>query len=63
MIKVLRKGKIKKIACSECESILSYEVENINKRAFLNIFGEYEIREYIICPECKENIYIGEIKR
>ena len=63
MIKVLKKAKIKKITCSECEAILSYEEEDINKRVFFNPSGDSEVRECIICPECEENIYIGEIQR
>lgn len=53
MIKVLIEGKRKKIQCTDCEALLSYEEEDIQQSP--TAFS----KQYIVCPQCQSAIYIG----
>ena len=57
MIKVLVEGKRKKIQCTDCEAILSYEQEDIKQSSAA--FHDNHYQKYIICPQCQSTIFIG----
>ena len=56
MIKVLIEGKRKKIQCTDCEALLSYEEEDIQQSP--TTFSDH-YQQYIVCPQCQSAIYIG----
>lgn len=63
MIKVLEHG-IRKITCSNCKAKLQYEQEDIQKVEVQDdILTDGEIRKYIICPECDNEIFLTPIRR
>ena len=62
MIKVLEHG-VKKVTCPHCKAKLQYEQEDIQEEVIPALLGEDEIRKYIICPDCKNEIVLTPIKR
>lgn len=65
MIEIIKYGSKKRITCSGCESVLSYnENEDVEKKPYteldLGSSGMCEritkYRKYIICPVCKHQI-------
>jgi len=66
MIKVLEHG-VRKITCPNCKAKLQYEQEDIqtDKRDFKLLPGDWEYQEiqYIVCPDCGNEIFITPIKR
>lgn len=63
MIKVLEHG-IKKVTCPYCKAKLQYEQEDIQEVEVQdNILIDGEIREYIICPDCGNEIILTPIRR
>ena len=66
MIKVLEHG-IRKITCPNCKAKLQYEQEDIqiDERDFEILPGDWDSQEiqYIVCPDCGNEIFITPIKR
>lgn len=63
MIKVLEHG-IRKITCPNCKARLQYEQEDIQEIEVQdNILIDGEIRKYIICPDCGDEIILTPIRR
>ena len=62
MIKELEHG-VKKVTCPHCKAKLQYEQEDIQEEVIPALLGEDEIRKYIICPDCKNEIVLTPIKR
>ena len=63
MIKVLEHG-IRKITCPHCKAKLQYEQEDIQEVEVQDdILTDGEIRKYIICPDCENEIYLTPIKK
>ena len=66
MIKVLEHG-IRKITCPYCKAKLQYEQEDIqtDERDFEIVVGNWESQEieYIICPDCRNEIVLTPVKR
>lgn len=63
MIKVLEHG-IRKITCPNCKAKLQYEQEDIQEVEIQdNILVDGEIRKYIICPDCGNEIILMPIRR
>lgn len=49
-----------KITCPECNSVLEYTYQDIQRREENNIFGYYaRSKRYIVCPVCKREIDIA----
>ena len=64
MIKIIEHGTIKKKQCENCGCLFSYEKEDIEHSMNLSLEGfacgcGYD---YIICPQCKEEIRLRGIK-
>lgn len=61
MIKVIRHG-IRKVTCPYCKAKLEYEQEDvrIGEEHIETFPGEWEDEdyEYIVCPDCNEEIVI-----
>ena len=61
MIKVIKHG-VRKISCPNCKAKLEYEHEDIqigtNQVEIMPGEWEDEEYEYIICPDCNEEIVI-----
>lgn len=47
--------KYKKVTCSNCASILRYLPCDVKTETFKN----YDPNVYIICPNCKEGVYLS----
>jgi len=63
MIKVLEHG-IRKITCPNCKAKLQYEQEDIQEvKVQDDILTDGDIRKYIICPDCGNEIILTPIKR
>ena len=66
MIKVLEHG-IRKITCPNCKAKLQYEQEDIktDERDYEIIPGDWESQEiqYIVCPDCENEIVLTPLKR
>jgi len=63
MIKVLEHG-IRKITCPNCKAKLQYEQEDIQEvKVQYDILTDGDIRKYIICPDCGNEIILTPIKR
>ena len=66
MIKVLEHG-VRKITCPYCKAKLQYEQEDIqtDERDFEILVGNWESQEiqYIICPDCGNEIILSPLKR
>lgn len=62
MIKVLEHG-VRKVTCSDCKAKLQYEQEDVQQEIVEEFLGENKIREYIICPDCKNKIILTPTKR
>lgn len=61
MIKVLEHG-VRKITCPNCKAKLQYEQEDIksgNRMTYL----DNENYNYIICPDCENEIILNLVKR
>ena len=60
MIKILEHG-IRKITCPHCKAKLQYEQEDIQEVEVQDtILTDGEIRKYIICPDCNNEIVISK---
>lgn len=57
MIKIIKAGTRKKIECSECVAVLSYEAEDIETTA-INQQNGWSDEQYITCPQCKTEILL-----
>ena len=62
MIKVLKHG-VKKVTCPSCMAKLQYEQEDIQEEIIPSLLGDDEIRQYIICPDCEDKIFLNPIRR
>lgn len=62
MIKVLEHG-VKKVTCPHCKAKLQYEQEDIQEDVQDDILTDGEIRKYIICPDCDNEIFLTPIQR
>lgn len=62
MIKVLEHG-VKKVTCPHCKAKLQYEQEDIQEEVQDDILTDGEIRKYIICPDCDNEIFLTPIQR
>ena len=66
MIKVLEHG-VRKVTCPNCKAKLQYEQEDIqiDERDFEILVGNWESKEiqYIICPDCGNEIVLTPLKR
>jgi uncharacterized protein YbaR (Trm112 family) len=66
MIKVLEHG-VRKVICPNCKAKLQYEQEDIltDERDYESIPGSWESQEiqYIICPDCRNEIILTCLKR
>jgi len=66
MIKVLEHG-VRKVTCPNCKAKLQYEQEDIqtDERDFEVLVGNWESQEiqYIICPDCGNEIVLTPLKR
>jgi Zn finger protein HypA/HybF involved in hydrogenase expression len=55
MITVIKRETPKQITCSNCKSILEYEIEDVRpKQTHMNEFADY-----ITCPVCKREIQVN----
>lgn len=65
MIKILKYGPLRRVACPGCGSLLSYdEREDVETEQCENYnigsFTSYELYEkYITCPQCNERIVLN----
>lgn len=61
MIRIIEHGTIKIKQCKNCGCLFYYEKEDIEHNTYFNfgVFGDYE---YVICPQCKEEIRLGGTK-
>ena len=66
MIEVLEHGK-RKVVCTNCKAKLQYEQEDIqtDEKDFELLPGDWETQEfqYIICPDCGNEIILTPVKR
>jgi hypothetical protein len=47
------------VECDNCKSIISFTYEDVKREEVTNLFGNpVFIKRFIICPVCKDNIYI-----
>lgn len=61
MIRIIERGTIKIKQCKNCWCLFSYEKEDIEHNTHSD-FREYNYY-YIICPQCKEEIRLGGIRK
>lgn len=57
MIKIIKYGKVRKVDCPHCESVLEYEESDI----IAEQIGLNEYEYYIQCPVCRETIAVNKI--
>lgn len=53
-VKVIKYGKIRRVTCPSCESLLEFEVEDAHYKQTGMNEGEYVIQ----CPNCNEDVKI-----
>lgn len=62
MIEILEVGTKKKVRCNNCGALLSYEKSDVKNETVKTMMplgdGHKLIKDYIICPQCKENVYL-----
>lgn len=58
MIKIIRQGTRKTIECDKCGCFFSYENEDIRRHDI----GNYDLKIYIVCPQCKNEIILEASK-
>lgn len=56
-IKVGKKRE-KRVTCKECGSIIGYFKEEVKVYSGTDISGGPDGQEWIVCPECNENIIL-----
>lgn len=59
MIKIIEHGTIKKKQCENCGCLFSYEKEDIEHSTNISLESFACGYDYIICPQCKEEIQLG----
>lgn len=52
MIQVIKHGNKKRVCCSNCDCLFTYEHEDVNSVQLK--YNEYDT--YVICPDCGEEI-------
>ena len=67
MIKIIKNSLTDPITvtCHNCASIFSYTFDDIKRDEISNIFdicGRKTIKRYVICPVCKIDIVLDDIK-
>ena len=64
MIKIIKPGTIiKEKQCENCGCLFSYEKEDANHITHFDSKGDYAFGyDYIICPQCKKVITLGDIQ-
>ena len=50
------------IECPECYSILNYNYQDIQRKIKISIFGNTVTDRVIVCPVCKNDIYLDAIE-
>lgn len=60
MIKVIRPGYIKETMCTDCRSVLEYDVNEDVKEGFTASMKSTPIK-YITCPICSKQIIVGRV--
>lgn len=59
MIKIIREGTRRVMACESCGCVFSYEKEDVNTSSDpLQSQGCF----YVTCPQCKENCVIAQTR-
>ena len=66
-MKIIKNAKTEptEIVCKKCGSILSYTYEDIKRRDttdFTSFLSWSLVETYVICPVCKEDIYLNTFK-
>lgn len=61
MIVVLEHG-VRKITCPSCKAKLQYEQEDIQSKTKIDYLDNITYN-YIICPDCEDEIILTPIKR
>ena len=62
MIRIIERGTIERKQCYNCGCLFSYEKEDIERSTHCD-FGNFGDYEYVICPQCKEEIRLEEVRR
>ena len=65
MIKVLEHG-VRKVTCPYCKAKLQYEqkdIQEIELEVQDNVLIDEEIKKFIICPDCGNQIVLTSVKR
>lgn len=60
MIRIIEHGTVEKQRCNNCGCLFSYEKEDIEHNIHSD-FRDFNY-DYIICPQCKEEIRLGGTK-
>lgn len=63
MIKILKRGTRKEVTCESCDSILSYDEEDIvtletNDVKYYGQFFSKRKESHIVCPVCNKKIIL-----
>jgi len=49
--------------CEDCQSVFTYNYEDIRSEETTNLFGTTYYNRFIVCPVCKCRNYIKKIKK
>lgn len=58
MIEIIKNGTKKQLTCKQCGCLFSYEAEDIQTKDYGHNFDNLHTQQYIICPQCKNNIIL-----
>ena len=63
MVEVIKRGSIKKVECSDCGSLLRYDInEDVQTKQQKSEIGTFT-KEFIVCPECGCELVLGATTR
>lgn len=58
MPQIIQAGKLKIVVCKNCESTLSYHVNEVKSDHKTDYLGDRSDYNYIDCPECRNQVLV-----
>lgn len=58
MVQIVQAGKLKIVVCKNCDSTLSYHVNEVKADYTTDYTGDRDDYNYIDCPECKTQVVV-----
>ena len=64
MIEIIKNTMVEPIeaTCSDCESVFTYNYEDVQTDSYNNLFGVTYYNRFVVCPVCKCRNFIKTLK-